>query len=149
MVVSLLGTSSRQHALAGGPIAAIGPVALRIRADQVKLLAAANTISRLTGGIVSDMVAPQPGNAARTEADADADGDGEESGAGRVRRGRYGIPQISRLSFLLMAVTMLFGAFSWAAFGMTSTDGLPAFSVIVGSAYGFIFTLTPAVTVSA
>lgn len=132
MVVALLGTSTTRvggsFAAAGIAPPSIGPVALTIRAQQVKLLAAANAIARLSGGFLSDLVAPRRG---------------PSSPPSRPRI------QISRLTLLILASLMALGAYVWAAFGLTTTDGLPLFSIVVGVSYGLMFTLVPAITVSA
>lgn len=139
MVVALLGTSTTSHGqLTISTPPSIGPVALQIRAQQVKLLAAANAVARLTGGFLSDLVAPVP-LAKRRQGESTADSS---------RRWSAGV-RISRLSLLIAASIMALGAYTWAAFGLTTTDGLPAFSIIVGISYGLMFTLVPAVTVSA
>lgn len=99
-------------------------MALGIRATQVKLLAGANTASRLVGGLLSDFLAPRV-----------------------PRDGRRWT--VSRLTLLFGSVALSCAAFAWAAFGVETTDGLPAFSIAVGVSYGLIFTLVPAVTLTA
>lgn len=140
MVVALVGTNSTSLPASPPtePLILIrsgaGPVVLGIRATQVKLLAGANAASRLAGGLLSDLVAPPSPLQRRLRA----------NGGTRPRRW-----QVSRLTLLLGAVALLSGAFAWAAFGLRTVNGLPIFSVIVGVGYGLIFTLVPAVTLSA
>lgn len=154
MVVSLLGTSQKSiddgvpislgmmaTALVG-PAAGIGPVALRIRAEQVKLLAIANTIARLTGGLMSDLVAP-------SSKDAEAGSTRETQGLLSDLTHRLTRIRISRVTILLMAILIGLVAYAWAAFGITSTQGLPTFSLMVGISYGLIFSLVPAITCTA
>ncbi|PWN29727.1 MFS general substrate transporter [Jaminaea rosea] len=139
VVVALLGSQTEGHAPGMLGILArpgIGPVALEIRASQVKLLAAANTVARLLGGILSDAVAPNPSAATSSSSSS-------SSSASRSR-----LPRISRITLLLVAMLLLLGAFTFASFGLDSTDGLPAFSLLVGLSYGLIFVLVPSITVS-
>ncbi|CAO1615828.1 unnamed protein product [Sympodiomycopsis kandeliae] len=142
MVVALLGTSTTTigSMAAASPVPSIGPVALSIRAQQVKLLAAANAFARLAGGFLSDLVAPKAQGGRRSST--------EESSASNIQKLVSRI-EISRITLLLFATLMALGAYLWAAFGLTSTDGLAAFSVIVGTSYGLMFSIVPAVTVSA
>lgn len=134
VVVALLGSQTEGHAPGMVGILArpgIGPVALEIRASQVKLLAAANTVARLLGGILSDAVAPNPSAATSSSSSS-------SSSASRSR-----LPRISRITLLLVAMLLLLGAFTFASFGLDSTDGLPAFSLLVGLSYGLIFVSAP------
>ncbi|CAO1620323.1 unnamed protein product [Parajaminaea phylloscopi] len=139
MVVALMGSLSRSMPASQDPAAQayamtmsphVGPIALEIRASQVKLLAAANTLSRLASGLLSDWLAPKA------------------SSPGGTSEPRRRI-QVSRLALLFFAIALLSVAFAWAAFGLETVDGLPAFSVAVGVGYGLIFTLVPAITLSA
>ncbi|PWN22768.1 hypothetical protein BCV69DRAFT_96920 [Microstroma glucosiphilum] len=149
MVVSLLGNHTAEGKtspsaasgvlyLAAAP--GIGPIALSIRANQVKLLAAANTLSRLLGGLLSDVVAPSATRGRGT-------GDFYASHQPSLMERLAGIT-ISRLTLLLFAILLSLAAYVWAAFGMATVDSLPAFSIAVGVSYGLVFTLVPAVVVA-
>lgn len=126
MVVALLPASTPSAWLLSAAMTkpVVSPIALQIRANQVKLLAAANTVSRLLGGLLSDALAPSPINSQRS------------------------FPTVSRITLLLGAVLLSSGAYAWAAFGLRTTDGLPLFSLSVGVGYGLVFTLVPAITVA-
>lgn len=149
MVVSLLGNQPAQGKtspsaasgllyLAAAP--GIGPVALSIRANQVKLLAAANTLSRLLGGLLSDAVAPS----ALRSRDIGRNHLSDQPSL----MGRLAAISISRLTLLLFAILLSLAAYVWAAFGMATVDSLPAFSIAVGVSYGLVFTLVPSVVVA-
>lgn len=154
MVVSLLGTSNKSVeppmllemvTTLAGPAVGIGPIALKKRANQVKLLAIANTVARLSGGLMSDLLAPSP-------KDAESSSTSErQSGEGLFARISTQLTRIriSRVTLLLLAILIGFAAYAWAAFGLTSTQGLPAFSLMVGISYGLIFSLVPAITCTA
>ncbi|GAA5879520.1 hypothetical protein JCM16303_003234 [Sporobolomyces ruberrimus] len=107
--------------------------ALQARRDHIAVLAIANTVSRLGVGAVSDYLSTPP-NTAR---EGEQEGVGSATGRGRKR--------ISRLVFLIGACAGLSLVYIWGGTGLSTEDGLWIITIINGTSYGAVFTLSPAI----
>ncbi|KAI5479369.1 MFS monocarboxylic acid transporter [Pseudohyphozyma bogoriensis] len=119
---------------------------LGLRSRQVQIISVANTVSRLGAGVLSDWFSysaapPPPHDDDVEEAHPTIIGRAKQSIAARLRRP----PRISRLAFILAACLTLVAAFLFVALGLEQTSQLWILSVAVGTCYGTIFTLAPAV----
>lgn len=118
--------------LKGAPIT-INP-AFRIRTRHVQILSLSNTIARLAVGWLSDTLSTSTSSA---PPDMDATND--------ARKWTRRRPSISRIAFLVSSCVLLVFVFLFTSVVLDSTSKLWVLSLGVGTAYGAIFTLTPAV----
>ncbi|GAA5912524.1 uncharacterized protein JCM6883_005932 [Sporobolomyces salmoneus] len=108
--------------------------ALQARKDHIAVLAVANTVSRLVVGALSDYLSTP---AVATAEEGEGEGEGSRAGTGRKR--------ISRLVFLMGACAGLALVYVWGGTGLSSESGLWIITIINGTSYGAIFTLSPAI----
>lgn len=149
ILISLGGTEIHSHSSDIDPGPKLGGEALRIRSAQVSLLALANTLARLSAGLASDLLSPNPlkkslGQESNTASRNQTLGDQIKE---LFTKGK--VPQswsLSRMSLILFAMAVLLFAFVFSAFGLDSTDQLPMVSILTGVGYGLIFALIPSVS---
>ncbi|KAG1756522.1 MFS general substrate transporter [Suillus paluster] len=99
-------------------------------ATQVRLLALANTLSRLVVGPLADLVSPV---------------------AAHVLPGAQSIPRkrhISRVAFIFFSILVLALTYFWMVIGVKSQVDLWALSIGAGVAYGSAFTILPSLVSS-
>ncbi|GAA5907370.1 hypothetical protein JCM6882_002819 [Rhodosporidiobolus microsporus] len=106
--------------------------ALTLRRRHVAALSLANTLSRLLVGAASDWLATGPNRP--------ADAQGEAASAARKAGWRKSV----RLLFVGGACVLLALAYGWGATGLRTPAGLWAVTIVTGTSYGTVFTLTPA-----
>ncbi|KAF8575793.1 MFS general substrate transporter [Ramaria rubella] len=97
---------------------------------QVRLLSLSNTFSRITTGPIADFISPV---------------------ASYLPSGLLALPRqhrVSRVAFLLGACVLMTFSFLWMSFGVASQEGIWAFSIGIGVAYGTVFTVLPSLIAS-
>ncbi|KAF8509243.1 MFS general substrate transporter [Gautieria morchelliformis] len=130
MVIANIGTISLALPGLPAPSALAYKARVSTAATQVRLLSLSNTISRITIGPMADFVSPV---------------------ASYLPSGLLALPRqhrVSRVAFLLGACVLMTLAFIWMTFGVTSQQGIWAFSIGIGIAYGSIFTVLPSLIAS-
>ncbi|SCZ93480.1 BZ3500_MvSof-1268-A1-R1_Chr6-3g08689 [Microbotryum saponariae] len=126
--------------------------ALALRRLHVQILSAANTISRLLIGFLSDWLSYA---AAPLVADENSPpGSPRPASSIHPRSWKRRIqllfhdrppPRVSRLFFLVLSCVVLALSFFYASSSLSEPSGLWILTISVGSCYGLVFTLAPAI----
>ncbi|KAM0748169.1 MFS general substrate transporter [Meredithblackwellia eburnea MCA 4105] len=127
--------------------------ALGLRTLHVQIISIANTVSRLISGAVSDWLSysaapsppptrsPSPAPLSRHSRSRSR----SESISISLKAYFHQSPRLTRLAFLGAATAILASAFAFTALSLDRPAGLWILSVAVGTGYGTIFTLAPAI----
>ncbi|SCV67620.1 BQ2448_5231 [Microbotryum intermedium] len=126
--------------------------ALALRRLHVQTLSAANTISRLLIGFLSDWLSYAAAPLVADENSPPGSPRPASSIHARSWKRRMQLlfhdrppPRVSRLFFLVLSCVVLASAFFCASSSLSEPSGLWILTVSVGSCYGLVFTLAPAI----